>query len=489
MRKGLLIAAVIAIGAIAFGVRWRFRAPPPPPSALSPRASRPAGPSAKAFIAYADAATILDAHRSTLPIGLKGVAPAALQAAWPAWVSRHDAEIRSRLAQGDEDSLVNLWLYGTSFTAAPRATEQEMALLPTRAAAEQLLVRRLDDLVTRLAAPGDNERLQFARQVVAAHDIDVSTDAGQERARIYLVKARDRVIAEQARYRRVTASAKRPGDAAGELDADATLYRDRGLSSDTQLTADFALDSALSAIASSGSLAPRSVHRAALAGPGLDFIDKAEGYDFYPLQTIQPFALIDSLRRANLAVAEGLRVTTFDLSPRVNEHLAGARRRAAAGEVYTIQLPLATGDPKHQWEAPLLRYWQAAGDQIGDDAAAILPPAVTGAVRVRAVRIRPSVTLSIVPQDLDIITERLEPLADEERFDLVVATNLLVYYDAFDQALALSNIAGMLRPGGLFVTNSAVSPGESFEAAPVLVTPVFFDRQQNRDTLFSYRKK
>jgi hypothetical protein len=36
-------------------------------------------------------------------------------------------------------------------------------------------------------------------------------------------------------------------------------------------------------------------------GPGLDFADKQEGYDFYPLQTIQPFAVIDSLRVRKLA--------------------------------------------------------------------------------------------------------------------------------------------------------------------------------------------
>ncbi|HYT64874.1 MAG TPA: hypothetical protein VEL51_00540 [Vicinamibacterales bacterium] len=29
----------------------------------------------------------------------------------------------------------------------------------------------------------------------------------------------------------------------------------------------------------------------AIIGPGLDFSDKAKGYDVYPPQTIQPFAL------------------------------------------------------------------------------------------------------------------------------------------------------------------------------------------------------
>ena len=97
--------------------------------------------------------------------------------------------------EGDEDSLVNFWLYGTTFTALPRATEQQMASFQTRAMAEDLLLRRLDDLVAGLASPGANERLQFARQLVERQAIDPTTAAGQEQARIYLVKARERVIA------------------------------------------------------------------------------------------------------------------------------------------------------------------------------------------------------------------------------------------------------------------------------------------------------
>jgi SAM-dependent methyltransferase len=269
------------------------------------------------------------------------------------------------------------------------------------------------------------------------------------------------------------------------------MYRDRGLSSDTKLTADFALDKAIAAITSSGQLAPQSVRRIAVVGPGLDFTDKAEGYDFYPLQTIQPFAIVDSVIRLGLARPEDLDVTTFDLSPRVNRHLEAARQRAQAGESYLLQLPLVTGDPKHQWDPDLVGYWKRFGDRIGEEAAPMPSPAVGAEVRVRAVRVRPAVTLSIHPIDLDNIVERLEPPrlpGSDQRFDLIVATNVLVYYDAFDQALALSNVARMLRPGGFFVTNYAVSPGPEFDPSAI-VTPVFFDKQQNGDTMFCYRRR
>jgi chemotaxis methyl-accepting protein methylase len=90
---------------------------------------------------------------------------------------------------------------------------------------------------------------------------------------------------------------------------------------------------------------------------------------------------------------------------------------------------------------------------------------------------------------VNIIVERLDPLADQERFDLIVATNILVYYDAFDQALALANVAKMLRPGGFFLTNYAVAPRPPMEAAANLKTTVYFDKQKNGDTIYCYRRR
>jgi SAM-dependent methyltransferase len=489
VRKGLfLVAAIVAAGVFLWFLRQPGPAAPQPAPAAAIKAP------ARTPIPFADARVVLDARRADLPAELVGKSGADVEAAWPAWTARHDAAIRARLAQGDEDSIVNLWLYGTTFTSAPRATDQGIASLATRDAAEELLLRRLDDLVDGLASPGTNERLQFAREVLVRHGIDPASDAGKEQARIYLVQARERANAEYARYKRdaeAVARGRGPGAHAGQsaLDTYATMYRDRGLSSDTRLTADFALDKALEALAAKGALAAQSVRHVAIVGPGLDFTDKAEGYDFYPLQTIQPFALVDSLARLGLAKPGDVRVTTLDLSPRVNGHIEAARRRAEAGDPYVIQLPLPKDDRQHQWHPDLVAYWQRFGDRIGEDIAPMPPPAVAGDVRIRALRVPPAVTLSITPQDLDIIVERLEPLPEAERFDVIVATNILVYYGPFDQALALANIAKMLRPGGYFVTNYAMSPLPPLEASASVTTSVFFDRQGNGDTIFCYQKR
>ena len=167
--------------------------------------------------------------------------------------------------------------------------------------------------------------------MIERHGIDPTTATGQDKARAYLIDLRSRVIADNERYQKSAQTAAGLTDGTAKLDAYATLFRDRGLSSDTSLRPGFAIETTMAAMKASGRL--KEVNRVGIVGPGLDFSDKAEGYDFYPQQTIQPFGIIDSLIRLGLVRAGDLSVTTFDLSPRVNQHLDSARRRAAAGQV------------------------------------------------------------------------------------------------------------------------------------------------------------
>ena len=291
------------------------------------------------------------------------------------------------------------------------------------------------------------------------------------------------MIAENVRYREAAQTATHLSDKNAKLDAYSTMYRDRGLSSDTSLRPGFAIEATLAAMKSNGRLAV--VRRIGVVGPGLDFSDKAEGYDFYPQQTVQPFGLLDSLIRLGLARGGDVLMTTFDLSPRVNQHLESARRRAESGEPYVVQLPLDMNDPSHEWHPDLVNYWRQFGDQIGVDVPPIAPPRGAEGVRVRAVQVRPQIVTAIVPRDVNIVLER----TSDEPFDLIVATNILVYYDAFEQSLALANVAKLLRSGGFFVTNYAVSPPPPLEPTATLVTPVFWDRQRNGDTLFWYQRR
>jgi hypothetical protein len=170
---------------------------------------------------------------------------------WRGWVAKRDAEIRARLARGDEDSLVYLWLFGTSFTKQPRATTEALARLRDPGKAEALLIDRLEDFVAAIgsASAERNERLRFARTHLASKGIDVATETGRLKALEYLVRARERVVAENAAFTRAAKAARGSTDADAALGAYATLFRDRGLSSDTRLVASFAIDAALARVA------------------------------------------------------------------------------------------------------------------------------------------------------------------------------------------------------------------------------------------------
>lgn len=402
----------------------------------------------RANIPFGDAQPILEGLKSELlPADLRGRTVADIEALWPGWVTRRDGEIRARVERGDEDSIATFLLFGVTFTNQARYSFVPLAGGATRtASAEQAVGRdpavraRIADMVRAIATPSSNERVQFARRVMERKGINPATDAGRRETEAFLGEAIQAMVREYDDYFRDPA-------------VGATLFRNRGLSSDTSIYAAFAIDQTLADLKLRGLVASAAVRRVAIIGPGLDFADKQEGVDFYPVQTIQPFAVIDSLRRYELASDADLTVTTYDLSPRVNEHLATALRNAQAGRAYALQLPR---DTKQPWEPDLVAYWQRAGNWIGAPATPIAPPAGLASVRMRAIAIRPDVVRSVVPEDANIVLQRPDPLPGDGRFDLVIATNILIYYDVFEQSLALANISRMLAPGGLLLTNNPV---------------------------------
>jgi hypothetical protein len=449
------------------------------------------------YITYEEARPIVEALGDVLPADLRGTASKDLPSIWTEWVVRRDAEIRNRLVQGDEDSLVNFLLFGTSFTRRPRITLGELAraveqrLLstgnnsPEAVAFLRAMQSRADDLIQGMAAPGRNERLQFARRLTESKGHEITTTLGRERVRQYLLASLARLLNENASYARVLESAKLLADPSAEFAERSKLYATRGLSSDTSLLPNFAIERALFSLKAQGMLAVGSVRRIGIIGPGLDFTDKQDGYDFYPQQTIQPFAVIDTLLRLGLARANELQLTTFDLSARVNDHLGRAAANARRGIAYTIQLPR---DANAHWKPEVLDYWTKFGGQVGDRVTPVRVPPGAGEVTVRAVRIRPAIVSTITPEDLNIVAQRLE-LTTGQKFDLIIATNILVYYDVFEQSLALANVERMLRPGGFLLSNNALLelPGSRMHSVGY-ETVAYSDRPNDGDHIVWYQR-
>ena len=370
---------------------------------------------------------------------------------WQAWVREHDRQIRARLRQGEGDSLANLVLFGNSFTNQPRAT----AGAPDPA----LIEARVGDFMRALDGPRLNERIDLVRNLIPSQ-------RGAEWVRANV----ERVLTEQRQFQTVLDRA--PG---GDATA-STIYRNRGLSIDTNFRPNFAIELALNRLKQPAVL--DQVKRAAIIGPGLDFTDKDSGFDYYPLQTLQPFALIDSLFRLGLADERELGLTVFDISPLTLNHLIRAK-----GKPYIIQLVLP-GDRK--WTPATRAYWRHFIDGLGARVPPMTPPKDVNAVDRRAIQVRREVVDLIEPRDLNVITQREAGM----QFDLVVATNVLVYYDAFEQGLAMANLEAMLRPGGVLLTNTALpncAAGNLHETGNAQQVR-YSDLPSDEDTIDSYVK-
>ncbi|MDP9266909.1 MAG: class I SAM-dependent methyltransferase [Acidobacteriota bacterium] len=483
LRSALRTAPLLLLATLAFAAPPASR----PRAQVSPKLI-------PMFIPWEEAAPIVAAApAATLPQDLAGKKPQHLMDLWPDWVRAQDKQVRDRLAKGDEDSLVNLLLFGNSYTRQPRLSAEFFEKLraegdakQAQARLEQVIGYRTHDLVLAMAAPQGNERVDFMRRLIVAQGMSFATPQEKEKVAAYLLHSFDRARTEFSGYMEEVRKARETGDRDQELAVRARLFATRGVSLDTSWLPNLAIEDALRELMAKGVLAQGSAQRLAVIGPGLDFVDKREGYDFYPLQSFQPFALMDSALRLGLADRKQVRVTSLDISERVNTHLARMRQRAQAGTPYVIQLLREANVP---WTPEATRYWDTFADQIAKPASAVEPPPAARKLKVRAVRVPVDLVLRIDAADLNVVYQRLA-LPAAERFDVIIGTNIFVYYGPFEQSLALANAAQMLRPGGVLLSNNLLpdAAGTGMESLEY-VTTVYSDRPEDGDQIFIYRKR
>ncbi|MGH9802408.1 MAG: hypothetical protein ACRD82_18745, partial [Blastocatellia bacterium] len=226
------------------------------------------------YVSYAEAQPLLQLVDDILPAELRGK-PAAEQARiWPEWVKSQDATVRARLHQGDEDTMINFLLFGTSFTKQPRISTQELNRLKiadSLLATDKIIAARIDDLIRGLAKPGQNERLIFLRKLIAWQGNQFVNAEQRAQLKNSLLTNLNRVLREQESYSKTLESARALGNVSEEFAERSKLYRNRGLSLDTSLSPNFAIEESLKAMLARGLFAARSVRRVAVVGPGLDF--------------------------------------------------------------------------------------------------------------------------------------------------------------------------------------------------------------------------
>lgn len=370
-------------------------------------------------------------------------------AAFPAYVARLRQTHARRVREGDLDHLVFYLLQSTHFTPLPpiEPALSAKALVDSLDAPErrtflkdpQAMLSRIDPpvrsraaaLVRALDSSSRDLRLAYFRDLVKA-----AFPAGSQ--------PEASLMREYLRVMRFVYEKEFVAQPAGPK-AVAELYRARGLSTDTAVEAGYVVYTGLGVVKS---LEPeRRVRRVLIIGPGLDLAPRTALRETGPPESYQPWAVIDALLTLGLARAGDLDVVAADINPRVVAHL---RRPHAEPFMLTLVSEIRESETVTLSEE-YRDYFTRLGRSIGEADARLGPSdGAKGHLR-KTVRVGPAAARALHADTLDVVTERLSGRA----FDLVVATNILPYFDDVELMLAMSNIAGMLAPGGVFLHNEA----------------------------------
>ena len=420
---------------------------------------------------------MVQAMAGNLPPALTASLPLSPDS-WANWVRKEDAAIRERLDRGQEDTLTNLLRFGVTFTKEYRIDDEYLLKLGKSSLVDAFAENRANDLIHAMASGTANEGIEQLRVFLEKKGYSFKTPAERKKIKFYLLANLARMRDEVIRY----TSKVREGN-------HFQFFEDRGISLDTNLWPDFLIDQHLQNMLRNGLLQPGSVHRVVIVGPGLDFANKEKGNDFYPPQTIQPFAVLDSLIRLGLAAPQSIEIYTLDISPEVNFHIDRARKNAVAGHAYSVQLPWNTSARlTPEYREAFVQYWRKIGTSIGQSVPPIdVPEGAAAETQTRAVKIPPEIVQRITPLDTNIVYQHLATPPDK-RFDLIIGTNVFVYFSAFEQALARKNMALMLRPGGFILSNDSLPGTPADGLFDSLDTKQTLSRTPDRiEYMFSYQ--
>jgi SAM-dependent methyltransferase len=372
---------------------------------------------------------------------------------FPAYVERvHTTNLR-RVREGDLDHLIFYALQSTHFTTLPPI---EPAL--SAKAFVESLGPTVRDAFPKASVPAtDTTRLDIpasARARIAAFIRALDSSSSEARITYFraLTKATvpvrsQREAALRLEYQRVmrfvyqkefvAQRSPRPADAVAEL------YRSRGLSTDTAVEAGYLVYLGLGVIKSLDTA--RRIRRVLIIGPGLDLAPRTALIDEKPPESYQPWAVIDALLSLGLSRVEDLEVVGADINPRVVEHLRHSRTNPPALSLVSEIRDSETVSASNEYRD----YFASLGRAVSDGKPDATASAIAKGHLHKRVRVGQAAARALRAETLDVVTERLEGPS----FDIVIATNILPYFDDGELMLALANIAAMLAPGGVFLHN------------------------------------
>jgi hypothetical protein len=336
-----------------------------------------------------------------------------------------DRDARRRVREGDLDHLVFYVLQSTHFTKLPPIEPALSAKRPSKDAVPADADARIAAFLKAVDSTDKDPRLAYFRALLA--------EAGGP-------STHDRRAFLQAQYARAMSFIFEKEFAAPTPEAVVQLYASRGLSTDTAVEAGYAVHSGLGVL--KGLDPSRRIRRVLIVGPGIDLAPRTGLLEAGPPESYQPWAVIDALVGLGLSRLDDLEVVGADINPRVVDRLRASRQKAPV-----LRLVSGISESGGVSFVPGYReYFSTLGRGVGAVRAGGTVPA--GHLS-KTLTVSAAAAATLRAEPLNIVTERLAG----ESFDLVIATNILPYFASTELLLALSNIASMVAPGGVFLHN------------------------------------
>ncbi len=366
------------------------------------------------------------------PIERRLVAAGLDARGFPAFRDEQARVTRARVRESDLDALIYYALQSTAFTKAPpiepaisaKAFVEGADLVPAD------VRRRIAQLIPALRRPSANSRLSYFREAIPRE---------KPAAEIETFLLQQYVRAARFLYEKEFLAPRQPES----VDAIASLYRQRALSTDTSVEAGYLVHLGLATMRALDD--GRRVRRVLIVGPGLELAPRTGLLELGPPQSYQPYAVLDALVGLGLARLGEVVLLCADVNPRVVDHLQAAK----SGDV-TLALVSGIGDSATtSLEDDYRRYFDELGRSIGHTTPLpALPDRYRGHLRKSWV-VRGGAARVIEARRVDISHERLAL----ESFDLIIATNVFLYMDDIPLTLALTSLASTLAPGGVLIHN------------------------------------
>ena len=381
--------------------------------------------------------------------------------AYIASVNRKTAE---RELQGEYDHLIHFFLQSESFTSHPKLepalsaheffnnlndSEKSKYLAhgsdysPPKERMPNSARARMNDFIRAVRKESKDRRLAYFKAWLNK-TTDPTAPLDQQ---LYAQYARAMKFLYRKEFASRTVAQK---DSAAFI---ASLYQERGHSTDTQIEANFAVYIALASLKAQSP--STRIKKVLIVGPGLDFAPRTDLIDLFGPQSYQPFAVADALLKLELSDTASLRIHCVDINERVIDYL----KNLSKDQSTSLSLISGIADSNaHPLTNEYKEYFLAFGSKIGKWSAMTVPPAFAGHLS-KSVAVSSTIAGSISADKLNIITERYEP---SPGYELVIVTNVFPYFNASELLFALTNISTMMAEGGYLIHNELQTVPSSF---------------------------